>query len=248
MTTSRISTFNTYYSVTQKHQDHSSPYCTLQWRRGQLLVKSPGNLKQPYLAVLDQEQSLVKCLKHSPINLVRIDPKLGEEKLRLWANACDKTNKPIFLHIPSANKLPKPSSSLLWWLKRCTHSIAALVLLLLMSPVMLGLVLLIRIYSPDSVFSREWHIGERGKLFEVIKFRTTKETEKTLNREEDQSITVLGRWMRKFGLDSLPQLFNVIRGEMGLVGHRCYTLKDAANSTRNDNFMAGRGELSPASS
>ncbi len=231
MTTSIIPQFNTNYTVTQQPQNHSSPYCKLQWRRGQLLVKSPGNVKQPYLAALDKEQSLVECLKHSPINLVRIDPKLGEAKLLLWASACEQANKPIFLHIPSADKLPKAGSSLLWWLKRFTHWIAALVFLLFMSPVMLGLVLLIRVYSPGSLFSRQWHIGERGKLFRVIKFRTTTVAENKLTRENEQNITSLGLWMRKSGLDSLPELFNVIRGEMSLVGPRCYTLEDIVQLT-----------------
>lgn len=250
MTTSIIPQFNTNYTVTQQPQNHSSPYCKLQWRRGQLLVKSPGNVKQPYLAALDKEQSLVECLKHSPINLVRIDPKLGEAKLLLWASACEQANKPIFLHIPSADKLPKPGSSLLWWLKRFTHWIGALVFLLFMSPVMLTLVLLIRVYSPGSLFSRQWHIGERGKLFQVIKFRTTASVEKTFGdqaiaphcslceTEDEPHITPIAGWLRKSGLENLPQLLNVLRGEMSLVGRRCLTLSEAVRLSRE-----GQGEL-----
>ena len=249
MTNSIIPTFNTYYNLNDQHQNQPSPYCTLQWRRGQLLVKCPRKVKQPYLAALDGEQSLVECLKHSPINLVRIDPTLGEAKLLLWASACKQANKPIFLHIPSADKLPKPSSSLLWWLKRFTYWIAALVFLLFMSPVMLGLVLLIRVDSPGSVFSRQWHIGERGKLFQAIKFRTTASVEKTfgeqpiapdcsLSEREDDRITLLGSWLRKSGLENLPQLLNVLRGEMSLVGRRCLTLREAVRLSRE-----GQGEL-----
>ncbi len=248
MTTSIIPTFNTHYTVNDQHQNKPGPYCTLQWRRGQLLVKPPGNLKQPDLAALDGEQSLVECLKHSPINLVRIDPNLGEAKLLLWASACKQANKPIFLHIPSADKLPKPST-LLWWLKRFTHWIAALVFLLFMSPVILGLVLLIRVDSPGSVFSRQWHIGERGKLFQAIKFRTTASVEKTfgeqaiaphcsLSETEDDRITPLGVWLRKSGLENLPQLLNVLRGEMSLVGRRCFTLREAVRLSRE-----GQGKL-----
>jgi len=247
MTSSVIPTFNkNYYTVTQQHQDRPSPYCTLQWRRGQLLVKSPRDLQQPSLAALNTEQSLVNCLKSSPVNLVRIDPKLGEAKLRLWADACLQAKKPIFLHIPSANKQLKPGSSPLWWLKQLINWIAALVFLPVVSPVMLGLILLIRIYSPGSPFSREWHIGERGKLFQMIKFRTTVaegkqhqiEVVKYHNRlcdsADDKYTTLLGRWICKSGLDNLPQLFNVIRGEMSLVGPRCYTLEEAVRLTLDE--------------
>ena len=262
MKSSVIPTFNkTYYAVTQQHQDHPSPYCTLQWRRGQLLVKSPKNLQQPSLAALNTEQSLVDCLKNSPVNLVRIDPKLGEAKLKLWADACLQAKKPIFLQLPSANKHPKPSSSQLWWLKQLINWIAALVFLPVVSPVILGLVLLIRFYSPGSPFSREWHIGERGKLFQVIKFRTTvaegkqhqleviKYHNRLCDSANDKYTTLLGRWMRKSGLDNLPQLLNVIRGEMSLVGPRCYTLAEAVRLTLDEqqqiNQLPGMLNLAP---
>jgi len=225
------------------------------------LVKSPRHLQQPSLAALNTEQSLVNCLKSSPVNLVRIDPKLGEAKLRLWADACLQAKKPIFLHIPSANKQPKPGSSPSWWLKQLINWIAALVFLPVVSPVMLGLILLIRIYSPGSPFSREWHIGERGKLFQMIKFRTTVaegkqhqiEVVKYHNRmcdsADDKYTTLLGRWICKSGLDNLPQLFNVIRGEMSLVGPRCYTLEEAVRLTLDEqqqiNTLPGIINLAP---
>ncbi|AFZ26762.1 glycosyl transferase possibly involved in lipopolysaccharide synthesis [Cylindrospermum stagnale PCC 7417] len=217
MTTSIIPSLENNYTVPQHYQDHCSPYCTLQWRRGQLLVKHPRQVKQPYLPLLDREQSLVECLKHSPVNLVSIDPKLGEALLRFWADACEQANKPIFLSIPSGNKLPRKDSRLLRWFQGRIDWIAALVLLLVVSPVMLALILLMRMYSPGLLFSREWHVGERGKLFRAIKFRTT----------VIQDMTPLGHWLCKYGLENLPQLWNVIRGEMSLMGSRSWTLEDA---------------------
>jgi len=73
-------------------------------------------------------------------------------------------------------------------------------------------------------FLRQW-FGKRGKLFRIFKFRTLVVNAQTLeheamgnqnlqNRQDDQKITSLGRWMRKYKLDKLPQLFNVLRGEM----------------------------------
>jgi lipopolysaccharide/colanic/teichoic acid biosynthesis glycosyltransferase len=217
MTTSIIPTLQNFYNVTQQQQVNPSSHCTLVWRRGQLLVKLPGEVKQPYLPSLDNEQLLVDCLKHSPINLVSIDPKLGETLLRFWADACEQAHKPLFLRIRSGNQLTRQGSYPLKWLQRLIDWITALVLLLLVSPVMLILVVLMQFESPESLVSREWYVGERGKVFQVIKLCPTAK----------QNITPLGRWMRKYDLDNLPQLLNVLRGEMSLMGSRCWTLEDA---------------------
>ncbi|MEH2011386.1 heterocyst development glycosyltransferase HepC [Nostoc sp.] len=210
MTTSIIPTLENLYDVTQEHQENRG-YCTLQWRRGKLLVKPPGRVKQPYLPSLDSKRSLVECLQHSPVSLVSIDPKLGEALLRFWADACKEAKKPIFLSIPAGNKVP---NQLLRQLQRLIDWIAALVFLLLVSPVMLGLIVLMQVYSPGSLFCREWRVGERGKLFQAIRFCT-------------HNITPLGRWMGKSSLDNLPQLFNVLQGDMSLIGSRSWTLEDA---------------------
>ena len=210
MTTSIIPTLENLYDVTQSHQDNRG-YCTLQWRRGKLLVKVPGRIKQPYLASLNNKRSLVECLQHSPVSLVSIDPKLGEALLKFWADACEAAQKPIFLSIPAGKKLPNQP---LRQLQRVIDWIAAFVLLLLVSPVMLGLIVLMQVYSPGSVFCHEWRVGERGKLFQAMSFCT-------------HNTTLLARWMGKYNLDNLPQLFNVLRGDMSLTGFRCWTLEDA---------------------
>ncbi|MEA5625425.1 heterocyst development glycosyltransferase HepC [Nostoc sp. UHCC 0251] len=210
MTTSIIPTLQNLYDVTQEHQDNRG-YCTLQWRRGKLLVKPSGQVKQPYLPALNSKRSLVECLQHSPVSLVSIDPKLGEASLRFWADACEEAQKPIFLSIPAGNKQPnKPFRQL----QRLIDWIAALGLLLLLSPVMLGLIVLMQVYSPGSLFCHEWRVGERGKLFQAMSFCT-------------YNTTPLERWMGKYNLNNLPQLFNVLRGDMSLVGSRCWTLEDA---------------------
>lgn len=263
MTTSIKATLQNSYTVKQQQQDNPLQYCTLQWRRDQLLVMPSIVVKQPYMPPLDKKGLLVECLKRSPVNLVRIDPKLGEARLRFWADACLAANKPIFLRIPSSDKQPKPAGSVFSWLKRLTEWLTALVFLLAVSPIMLGLVLLMRVSSPEpgSLFSCQWHIGERGKLFKIFKFRTTTLTQKTsvdaarstmpsiayqsglCDGEDEQNLTTLGLWMRKYGLDNLPQLLNVLRGEMTLTGPRCWTLEDAVRlspeAQRNLNKLPG---------
>ena len=92
MKTDLLPTANNSSSVSEPN---SSTYCTLQWRRNQLLVKPIGSVKQPYMPLLDSYESLKECLQHSSVNLVRIDPKLGEEKVKLWASAAVWASKPI---------------------------------------------------------------------------------------------------------------------------------------------------------
>ncbi|MBD2625392.1 heterocyst development glycosyltransferase HepC [Trichormus variabilis] len=224
MTTSIIPNLHNHSTIPQQHQNYHSQYCTLQWRRGQLLVKLPGNLKQPYLPSLDNKQLLVECLKHSPVTLVSIDPKLGDTSLRFWADACKQAKKPIFLSTVSGKKLPKQGKQILRNILRLIDWILALFVLLLVSPVMLVLALLMQMYSPGLLFAYEWHIGEKGKLFQVIKFCTTGK----------QNITFLGFLMRKYGLDNLPKLFNVLRGDMSFIGSNCWALADAVQLSIED--------------
>ncbi len=82
-----------------------------------------------------------------------------------------------------------------------------------------------RLTSPGPLFYRQERVGKGGRTFRVIKFRTMiPNAEQTTGvvwaAEEDPRVTRLGRWMRKTRIDELPQLVNIIRGEMSLVGPR----------------------------
>ncbi len=111
-------------------------------------------------------------------------------------------------------------------------SITAMILLL---PLFLLLALLIKLDSPGPVFFTQERVGLRGRKFKLYKFRTmVTDAEKLLERLREQNemdgptfkmkndprITRLGSFLRKTGLDELPQLYNVIRGEMSLIGPR----------------------------
>jgi lipopolysaccharide/colanic/teichoic acid biosynthesis glycosyltransferase len=232
-------TQQTYSSLEHKQQHNYLHSCILKWRQKQLWVTLSQQSKQPYLPLLESEQWLVDCLKHSPVRLVRIDPNLGEKELRFWADVCKQAKKAVFLQLPSTYELPKKKSPRSWWLKRLIDWSIATLLLLLLSPVMLGLVLLIHIYSPGPIFFRQWRVGKRGKLFRIFKFRTMVVDAEKLHhqvmgeqkglhkRKDDPRITSLGCWMRKYSLDELPQLFNVLQGDMSLVGPRPWALYDA---------------------
>ena len=238
MTTSKIPTIPTYSPRNQQVRDDQLPCWSLKWRQGQLLVHLGHSVKQP-VPSLESEQWLVQCLKRSPVRLIRIVPDLGEPSLNFWASACEQASKSIFLRLSAAHQLPSKRCPLRWWLKRLIDWSAAALLLLTLIPIILGLVCLMRLQSPEPVFCWQWCVGERGKLFRLLKFRPMVmnaqmlhhrlifNQKSWLHREDDHSITPLGRWMRKYSLDQIPLLFNVLRGEISLVGPRPWTLYDA---------------------
>ena len=134
-------------------------------------------------------------------------------------------------------------SALSLTVKRSMDVAGALVGLLLLAPVMLAISLLIRLDSPGPVLFRQLRRGYRGRLFWVLKFRTMvvdaeqrlKDLEKKnessggvlFKLRDDPRITPLGRFLRRSSLDEFPQLINVLRGEMSLVGPRPLQQRDS---------------------
>jgi exopolysaccharide biosynthesis polyprenyl glycosylphosphotransferase len=119
-------------------------------------------------------------------------------------------------------------ASLTTWnriLKRSFDILFAFIIILLASPLLLTLALLIKITSPGPIFFLQERVGLDGTLFRVMKFRTMKtdaekETGPVWAMKNDPRTSSVGRILRRFSLDELPQLFNVLRGEMSLVGPR----------------------------
>ncbi|KNH26996.1 sugar transferase [Pseudomonas syringae] len=127
-----------------------------------------------------------------------------------------------------------------WTLSRTNRVVAclgALVILLLLSPVLLGLALVIKFSSPGPVMFVQKRTGYRGRLFGMYKFRTMvtnaeelKESLRHLNKhgadaidfkiDNDPRITPIGSFLRRSSLDELPNLINVVSGDMRLVGPR----------------------------
>ena len=106
---------------------------------------------------------------------------------------------------------------------------------LLLSPILLGIAVAIKISSPGPVFFRQRRVGQRGRPFTILKFRTMQVGADQMVDElrarhgvenlmfklkDDPRVTAVGRVLRKLSLDELPQLINVLRGEMSLVGPR----------------------------
>lgn len=110
------------------------------------------------------------------------------------------------------------------FLKRAIDVSASLLFLLIFSPVYLAIALAVKIDSKGPVFFRQERIGKGGEPFKIIKFRTmVTDAEKfgpALSSDHDPRITKVGRFLRKTRLDEIPQFWNVVKGEMSLVGPR----------------------------
>lgn len=109
--------------------------------------------------------------------------------------------------------------------KRVFDVFSALVLIVLSAPVMLFTAMLIRLESPGPVFYRQERVGQGGKTFNVVKFRSMRtDAEKDgvprWATAGDSRVTRVGRVIRKLRVDELPQLFGVLAGDMSMVGPR----------------------------
>ncbi|MBI4358219.1 MAG: exopolysaccharide biosynthesis polyprenyl glycosylphosphotransferase [Candidatus Omnitrophica bacterium] len=109
--------------------------------------------------------------------------------------------------------------------KRTLDVTVSLVSLVLSSPLMALIAIAIKLDSRGPVYFKQTRVGMRGKIFNMYKFRTMQEDAEAKTgpiwaKENDPRITRLGKLLRKTHLDELPQLFNVLRGEMSLVGPR----------------------------
>ncbi len=108
--------------------------------------------------------------------------------------------------------------------KRVFDVCFACLLLLLTLPLTLSIALLIKVDSAGPVFFSQQRVGKDGRLFNMLKFRSmhisASQYQRSPENHYDPRITRVGRWLRRFNLDEIPQFINVIRGEMSVVGPR----------------------------
>lgn len=128
---------------------------------------------------------------------------------------------------------PKNSIALLW--KSFSEFWLSLAIIFLISPIMLAIVILIKLTSKGPVVFKQERVGLRGRKFYIYKFRTmvynaeelkdklvmlNESDGPTFKMKKDPRITPVGKFLRKTALDELPQFFNVLKGEMSLIGPR----------------------------
>jgi lipopolysaccharide/colanic/teichoic acid biosynthesis glycosyltransferase len=150
---------------------------------------------------------------------------------------------------PRAIIAERPLKRLRLFVKRCTDVLVAAVALTILAPLLALIAITIQLDSPGPAIFRQTRIGRRGRRFEMWKFRTMVQgasddlhralvlslvrgctaadadraaapSRRSHKLANDPRITRVGRWLRKSSLDELPQLVNVLRGEMSLVGPR----------------------------
>lgn len=110
-------------------------------------------------------------------------------------------------------------------LKRVLDFILSLVGLVILSPVLLIIALIIKLTSPGPVFFKQKRVGKNKTYFNILKFRTMrtdtpKDTPTHLLANPDQYITPIGKVLRKTSLDELPQIINILKGDMSIIGPR----------------------------
>jgi exopolysaccharide biosynthesis polyprenyl glycosylphosphotransferase len=129
-----------------------------------------------------------------------------------------------------------------FWVKRCFDLCCSTILIVLLSPVYITIAITIKLDSPGSIFFQQKRVGLHGKEFKIWKFRTMVANAEILQSKleaknqikdgilfkmkDDPRITRVGKFLRSYSLDELPQIFNVLLGQMSLVGPRPLPLRD----------------------
>jgi len=122
------------------------------------------------------------------------------------------------------SSVPSPSGVLYAQVKRAIDVAGSLTGLVVLVPALVSIGALVRLTSPGPVFFRQERVGRGGRHFQIYKFRTMRLTDAgsgpQVTAQGDPRITPTGRVLRRYKLDELPQLWNVLRGDMSLVGPR----------------------------
>ncbi|AKG22769.1 sugar transferase [Calothrix sp. 336/3] len=153
--------------------------------------------------------------------------------------------KSVFRMVGSIPCLTIPAPLIIgsdFWVKRIFDLCCSIVLIFFLSPLYLLLAILIKLDSPGPVFFRQKRVGLHNKEFKIWKFRTMVTNAEKLQAsleakneirdgvlfklKDDPRITKVGKFLRRYSLDELPQLFNVLLGEMSLVGPRPLPVRD----------------------
>ncbi len=186
------------------------------------LVLAKLSLSKP-----DRLAEITQVLRRLPHNVALVPASEGCDNLVLNWNGSVRHRADALDNMPVLRLSDPPLSGWSWVLKDVQDRTLALMLLIFVSPVMIAIALAIKLSDPGPVLFGQKRFGYGRTIFTVLKFRTmrvnTRETDLTVIRlttRNDPRITPLGRILRKTSLDELPQLWNVIRGDMWIVGPR----------------------------
>lgn len=213
--------------------------------RGILADNIPRGTEYRGIKVLGRTENLTIILPENRLDEIIITLGLAEyHKLEHIVSMCEKSGvhtkfipdynniiptRPYtedLLGLPVVNIRRVPLNNMLnAFVKRCVDLFGAVVALILFSPVMAITVAIIKATSPGPLIFRQERIGLQNKPFQMYKFRSMivqdKESEKKgWTTKEDPRVTPIGKFIRKTSIDELPQLINVLKGDMSLIGPR----------------------------
>jgi undecaprenyl-phosphate galactose phosphotransferase/putative colanic acid biosynthesis UDP-glucose lipid carrier transferase len=184
---------------------------------------------------LDQERlsGVVSALRLVPRAIAIVPPSGVEQLLRYAVRAVGNS-----LELEVQKEPLSPAQRVA---KRAIDMIVAAAAIVVLAPVLLAIALLIKLSSAGPAFFRQTRNGIGGKPFQILKFRTmhVMENGQTIRQAcaKDTRVTRVGAFLRRSSLDELPQLFNVLRGEMSLVGPRPHaTAHDVFYAEQIDNY------------
>ena len=203
-------------------------------------IESPGP-DTPILGRMSQIGSLVE--EHKIDEIIVTSPAANRQELLSILSSCQDTGCIVrFLPelfeviigqveigqvagIPLITVESETTDDLMLFSKRAFDLVFGTIFLLLLSPVVPIIALLVKYSSEGDVFYRQTRIGKAGKPFRIYKFRTMfndaeTDTGPVKSWEDDPRVTPIGRILRRWRLDETPQLFNVLKGDMSLVGPR----------------------------
>ncbi len=201
-------------------------------------------------------QTVVEHCDYADVKLLVLQPPLSAHK-RLGFLSSSVSDKATVLEVHESWSYTAQFLG-----KRVIDFLGAGLGIIFLSPLMLGIALLIRLDSQGPVFFRQQRLGRGGKPFLLWKFRTMvvnaeerlKELEQLnesdggvlFKMKEDPRVTRIGKFLRRTSLDELPQLFNVLQGHISLVGPRPLQLRDCALAIKaNRDVFAKRLTLMP---
>ncbi|MFI5324274.1 MAG: sugar transferase, partial [Thermodesulfobacteriota bacterium] len=134
--------------------------------------------------------------------------------------------------------------------RRIMSFLVAFVALALLFPLLIVICLIIRRDSPGPVFFLQPRVGEKGSIFSVIKFRTMVENAEKIPveirpGEEDPRITRAGCWLRRYRIDEIPQLINIIKGDINIIGPRPLIVYHVKEYGKNIPYFGLRQTIKP---
>jgi len=178
------------------------------------------------------------------------DPKLSAIHKRLTQPMFSPNLESVVVRFldRSLAKLVPSRRALLPIAKRTTELLIALTVLVLMSPILVAIAVAIKLESRGPVFFRQPRTGKNGDVFDILKFRTMRIHQSSgvaQATKNDARVTTIGSFLRRSSLDEIPQLLNVLKGNMAIVGPRPHAVEHDRLYSRIIPTYTGRFAVRP---